>query len=159
MEKQQLKEEILERLRADHAAAVKRAKDSADAATHEENRAEGDKDMRATEASYIARGQAGRANELEEAMVQMVSLELLSFGEDATIAISALVEVDTDGKRAHYFLVPSAGGLTLRVGKTQIRTVTPSSPLGRALLGLRVGDDAEIRTPEGVRVAEIVSIV
>jgi transcription elongation GreA/GreB family factor len=141
--------------------AQKRAKDAADGATHEENRAEGDKDMRATEASYVARGQAGRASEMEEAFVRVSALELLDFKPGARIAISALIELLHDGKQLHYFLVPAAGGERLTVGNTEIQTLTPQSPLGRALLGATEGDEAELpgRQPgEPARVYEIVKV-
>ena len=141
--------------------AQKRARDAAEGATHEENRAEGDKDMRATEASYVARGQAGRASEMEEAFVRVAALELLDFKPGASIAISALVELLHDGKRLQYFLVPAAGGERLLVAGAEIQTLTPQSPLGRALLGAREGDEAELpprQAGEAARVYEIVKV-
>ena len=109
IDKKALFDALKERLETELARAQKRAKDAADGATHEENRAEGDKDMRATEASYMARGQAGRASEMEESLVRVSALELLSFKPGARIAISALIELLHDGKHLHYFLVPAAG--------------------------------------------------
>jgi len=141
--------------------AQKRARDAADGATHEENRAEGDKDMRATEASYVARGQAGRASEMEEAFVRVGALELLQFKPGARIAISALIELLYDDKQLHYFLVPAAGGERVAVDGTEIQTLTPQSPLGRALLGASEGDEVELpaRQPgEAPRVYEIVKV-
>ena len=144
LDKKALFESLKARLEAELKNAQKRAKDAAEGATHEENRAEGDKDMRATEASYVARGQAGRASEMEEAFVRVSALELLSFKPGARIAISALVELELDGKRLHYFLVPAAGGERLQQAGLEVQTLTPQSPLGRALLGLSEGDDAEL---------------
>lgn len=161
IDKKVLLEALKLQLQAELERAQKRAKDAADGATHEENRAEGDKDMRATEASYVARGQAGRASEMEEAFVRVSALELLDFKPGARIAISALIELWHDGKRLHYFLVPAAGGERLTVGGTEIQTLTPQSPLGRALLGATEGDEAELpaRQPgEPVRVYEIVKV-
>ena len=148
-------------LEAELQRAQKRARDAADGATHEENRAEGDKDMRATEASYVARGQAGRASEMEEAFVRVAALELLDFKPGARIAISALIELLHDGKRLQYFLVPAAGGERLLVAGTEIQTLTPQSPLGRALLGASEGDEAELpprQAGEPARVYEIVKV-
>jgi len=141
--------------------ARKRARDAADGATHEENRAEGDKDMRATEASYVARGQAGRASEMEEAFVRITALELLDFKPGARIATSALIELLHDGKQLQYFLVPAAGGERLLVAGSEIQTLTPQSPLGRALLGASEGDEAELpprQAGEPARVYEIVKV-
>jgi transcription elongation GreA/GreB family factor len=148
-------------LEAELLRAQKRAKDAADGATHEENRAEGDKDMRATEASYVARGQAGRASEMEEALLRVGALELLAFKPGDRIAISALLELLHDGKCLHYFLVPAAGGERVRVGGVEIQTLTTQSPLGRVLLGLTEGDEAELparQAGEQPRVYEIVKV-
>ncbi len=152
---------LKQKLEADLQKAHKRAKDAADGATHEENRAEGDKDMRATEASYVARGQAGRVSEMEEALARISALELLGFGEGSRIAMSALVEVEHRDKRLHYFLVPAAGGERVELAGVEVQTLTTQSPLGRALLGLSEGEEAELpaRTPaEGPRVYEIISV-
>jgi transcription elongation GreA/GreB family factor len=149
------------RLESELAKAQKRAREAAEGATHEENRAEGDKDMRATEASYVARGQAGRATEMEEALVRVSAMELLTFKPGAKIAMSALVELEHETKRVHYFLVPAAGGERVSVEGIEVQTITPQSPLGRALLGLTEGDEAELpaRQPgERVRSYEIVQV-
>ena len=161
IDKKTLLEALKLQLQGELERAQKRAKDAADGATHEENRAEGDKDMRATEASYVARGQAGRASEMEEAFVRVSALELLDFKPGARIAISALIELLHGKKRLHYFLVPAAGGERLTVGHTEIQTLTPQSPLGRALLGATEGDEAELppRQPgEPARLYEIVKV-
>lgn len=161
LDKKSLLESLKARLEAELKSAQKRAKDAAEGATHEENRAEGDKDMRATEASYVARGQAGRASEMEEAFLRVSTLELLPFKPGARIAISALIELELGGKRLHYFLVPAVGGERLRQGDVEVQTLTPQSPLGRALLGLTEGDEAELpgREPGAARrVYEVVKV-
>src|SRR3954465_6485471 len=102
IDKQAVLTALKQKLEAELERAHKRAKDAAEGATHEENRAEGDKDMRATEASYVARGQAGRVSEMEDALLRVGALELLSFKPGQRIAISALLELEQDGKRLHY---------------------------------------------------------
>src|SRR5690606_17653583 len=47
-------------------AMAEAARQTREGAVHEESRAEGDKDMRSTEQSYLARGQAMRAEALAE---------------------------------------------------------------------------------------------
>ncbi len=161
IDKKALLEALKQRLQTELSRATKRAKDAAEGATHEENRAEGDKDMRATEASYVARGQAGRASEIEESLVRVGALELLSFRPGARLAISALIELLPEGKALHYFLVPAAGGERLAVGGLEVHTITPQSPLGRALLGLTEGDEAELparQAGEAARVYEVVKV-
>jgi hypothetical protein len=146
------------------------ARDAAEAATHEENKPENVKDMRSTEASYVARGQAGRVRELEQAHARLGALELRAFGAGDGIEISALVTLRAAGKRgaavgaagsgaiSTCFVAPVAGGLRVSLGGVEIQTVTPTSPLGAALLGLGAGEEAEAPTPQGVRVYEIVRV-
>lgn len=151
---------LKERLQAELERAHKRAKDAVDGATHEENRAEGDKDMRATEASYVARGISGRVVEMEEALLRVNALELVSFAKGARIAISALVELAHDGRHSHYFLVPAGGGERLEVAGVAVQTLTTQSPLGKALLGLSEDEDAELpgRPGEPARIYEVIKV-
>jgi transcription elongation GreA/GreB family factor len=155
---------VLAALRAELQAELdrftRRALDAALAATHEENRAEGDKDMRSTEASYVARGQAERVREIESAIARLASMELRSFGEGAPIAVGALVDVQQGGARAKttYFVVPVAGGMKLHAGGADVLTLATTSPLGGALLGLSEGDEAEVSTPQGTKTYAILSV-
>ena len=67
------------------------------------------------------------------------------FAPDAPIALGALAEVRDEGGTADsYFLCPRAGGLELQVENRTILVVTPQSPLGRQLLGRRVGDPVQL---------------
>jgi transcription elongation GreA/GreB family factor len=160
IDKKQVLAALKERLGAELEKAQKRAKEAADGATHEENRAEGDKDMRATEASYVARGISGRVVEMEEALLRVNALELVNFPPGARIAISALVELRHDERRFRYFLVPAGGGERIQVGGGEVQTLTTQSPLGKALLGLTEGDEAELpgRPGEPPRAYEVVKV-
>jgi len=132
----------------------KRALDAAEAATHEENRPEGDKDMRSTEASYVARGQAERVRELETALARLSGIVPRSFADGEAIAVGALVELEHAGQRSTVFLVPAGGGV--RVGDVQ--SLATASPLGVALLGLTAGDEAEVHAAGGVRTYEVLRV-
>jgi transcription elongation GreA/GreB family factor len=162
LDKTQLLALLVERLTEELAKVKGRAQREAEGATHEEARAESDKDMRATEASYVARGLAERALRVEQALTQLSRLTLLDCRRSGTIQASALVELEHDGLRSIYFLVPAAGGEHLSIesaqGTQRIQTLTPTSPLGRALLGLGVGDEAEVESPQGPRLYEIVDL-
>jgi transcription elongation GreA/GreB family factor len=161
IDKRLVLEAFKQRLEAELERAHTRAKDAAAGATHEENRAEGDKDMRATEASYVARGHSERVAEMEEALARLNTLELLDFEPGARIAMSALVELEHRGRRLFYFLLPSAGGERLPSAGVEIQALTTQSPLGTRLLGLTEGDEAELpaRSPgELARVYEIIRV-
>ena len=158
LDKHQLLATLREKLADELGRSKARAVDAAEGATHEENRAEGDKDMRSTEASYVARGHAERTQKLEQALVQLGAMEVREFGPKATIATSALLELEHQSRRLHYFLVPAAGGERLSFGGVEVHTITPQSPLGAALLGLSAGDEAEVSSPQGVRSYEVVRV-
>ncbi len=146
------------RIAADIETATRAAKDAAAAATHEENKPENDKDMRSTEASYIAKGQADRVRALEHSLAMLDAMELKTFGEGDAIAVSALVEVVTKGQKATYLIVPVAGGMKANVDGHEVQTLAMTSPLGKALIGLLAGDDAEVQTPQGMRLSTVASV-
>jgi len=133
-------------------AAVQSARDAAEGATHEENRQEGAKDMRATESSYIARGQAMRAEALAEDLAKLGGFTPRAFGPDDPLASGALVRLGVeDAADRVLYLVPVGGGITLTVGGVKITVVTPAAPVGRALLGKREGDEFELPLRGAVR--------
>src|SRR3954453_8911451 len=77
-------------------------------AIHEEARPENDKDTRALEASYLARGQAQRVVDLERDQKRVHFMELRSFGAEAGIDLSALVLLESeDGEQRWYFFAPA----------------------------------------------------
>ena len=131
-----------------HAAAI-------EGATHAEARAENAKDTRGLEQSYVARGHAQRVAELEAGLAAVTALALRQFSPGDPIALGALVTVDDAGERKQLFLAPHGGGSALAGG---VQAVTPSSPLGRALLGKHVDDDVELRLPGGPRSLLVVAV-
>ena len=137
----------LDTARAAHAAAV-------EGATHSEARAENDKDTRGLEQSYLARGLATRVAELEGA-ISSIGL-LAEGGERGRSRLGAVVTAeDGDGAEHRYFIAPWGGGEVL---PGDVVVVTPSSPIGRALLGREPGDDVEVQRPGGARTLSITAI-
>jgi transcription elongation GreA/GreB family factor len=148
-------------LEGEIARGAKLAKDAADAVTHEENRAEGDKDMRSTEASYVARGQAERVRELEHAVAKLASMTVKDFGKSDAIEASAIVLVEHEipkKTKTTYFLVTAGGGVKLDSPIGTLLTLATTSPLGQALLGLSTDDEAEVSTPQGTKTHTILSV-
>jgi transcription elongation GreA/GreB family factor len=158
LDKRAVLQALLDRLSGEVARAKAHALDAAEGATHEDNRAEGDKDMRSTEASYIARGHAQRTAQLEQAVTRLSHLELVDFSATDEIQSTALVELEHNQRRSLYFLLPVAGGEQLNVDGVSVQSLTVMSPLGSALRGQSVGDEVEIESPQGVRVYEVVAI-
>lgn len=139
---------------------VQAAKIAHTAATHEEMKPENDKDTRGIEAGYLAKGQSVRAAEIERSLRELRALPVRAFGkDDAVIAGALVVTEDTDTEaRAHVFIAPAGGGVKLALGGVSVQVVTPSSPLGDALMGKRAGDPVELLVGGKKRELEIVEV-
>lgn len=143
-------EQLAEKQRTIEAAA-----DAArDAATHEEAKPENDKDTRALEASYLAGAQAARARELKAVQNALSFMPLKTFGKDDAIEASALVCVQNGTKKNVYFMAPYGGGLKVRLSGVEITVIAPDAPLGEAIMGRGVGDEAMLNG----RALEIVEV-
>lgn len=131
------------------------ARDAAEAAAHPENKPENDKDMRSTEASYVARGQAGRVEELAASLATLTAMELKPC---SSVEAGALVAVKHKNVTSLYFIVPAAGGRKLRIDGVDVTAITTSTPLGEALVGATAGDELEVETPQGPKEYEVVRV-
>lgn len=159
LDKAELLRELHELVSADLDVMTSSQEEAQAGATHAENKAEGDKDMRSTEDSYLARGLAMRVTELRSAVSKLASLALRTFDEDAKISLTALVEAeDEDGDLLRYFVAPTGGGIVLNEGPDRVLVITLASPLGQAMLGRELDDDVEIRTPQGLKTLCVVGI-
>lgn len=156
--KKELLQFLIEQLEKDHVAALEAAKATYDAATNEESKPENEYDTRGLEASYLAGAQAKRVAAIEELIYICKHLDLPKFDENTAIGPTALVEVDLDGKKSYVFLVPKAGGQALKFQGRSILVITPSSPLGEALIGLKAGDVAIVDSAQQSREYEILSV-
>jgi len=135
-------------LSADLAVFSTAAKAAHEAATHEECLPDNKYDTTALEASYIAQGQANRAQEIRIALESYRTMTPLDFDDDTPIRLTALVTLEGgEGEERRLFLGSHAGGMKIADGDGEVVVITPGSPLGRALLGLRTGD--EVRAGDG----------
>ncbi len=155
IDKAWLKAELVAQLAAALDGAQRAHAAALEGATHTEARAENDKDTRGLEQSYLARGQAQRVVELETGLAAVTALALRAFRAADPIALGALVTIDDDGEIKRLFLAPHGGG---SVVAGSIQVVTPSSPLGRALVGKHVDDELELRLPGGVRTLVVTAL-
>jgi len=155
--KSALKEELV-KLLSDELATLERAQASAQSgATHEEAKPENDKDTRALEQSYLARGQAKRVLELRCDLGEVQAMSIAAHDAGKPIATGALVVIEEGGRRQTLLLAPQGGGRTLANGQVQV--VTPPSPLGRALLGKRLADVCEVRVGNRLRELVVAAVV
>jgi len=147
MTKERLIKEIITELSADLAVLSTAARSAHAAATHEECLPDNKYDTTALEASYIAQGQANRAQDIRVALESYRTLTLYNFDDETPVRLTALVTLeDGEGNVRRFFLGPQGGGMKISDNTTEIVVITPGSPLGRALLGKRTGD--EVRAGE-----------
>lgn len=158
MDKIVLLNQIVARLEADHALLLQAARTAHAAATHDENVPDNKYATLALEASYVAQGQANRAQEIQAALQAFRQLAVQEFLDESPIRLTALVQLeDEEGCSRWVFLGPAAGGLRLDFDGEEVMVITPASPLGRGLLGKRCGDSVQIRI-DALREYEIVSV-
>ncbi len=154
--KRDLKGELTRALEAELVAMETSYKAAREAATHEEAKPENDKDTRALEQSYIARGQALRIAEMRRGLADVGAMPSDPLAEECPASVGALIEVDDDGRERLVLLAPAGGGTSLANGDVQV--VTTKSPLGRALLGKRTGDSCEARVGDKIREIEVLAV-
>ena len=144
MQKSAVRDAIVAQLQRELDLQARAAHESRDEATSVENKAEGRYDMRSQEAAYLAEGQARLAAEIAEAIALYRAMELPDFSNGRPAALGALITLENKGRRAAYFLGPRNGGLEITQGETTCLVVSPSSPLGRQLLGRAIGDSVQL---------------
>jgi transcription elongation GreA/GreB family factor len=159
IDKDELLAELLRLVEVDLDAITEGQQASQAGATHAENKAEGDKDMRSTESSYLARGLAKRVLELRTAVSRLSNLKNRVFGEESIVAMSALLEVeDEDEDCALYYIAPSGGGIVVELDGAKISVITPTSPLARAMIGRHLDDEVELQTPQGPKILTVTKL-
>src|SRR5438045_8706776 len=110
VKKSDLIERIIEALRDSLAVLEKAARAAQAEATQESSKAENKYDTRGLEAAYLAGGQARQAREILESIKLYGLLHVRKFGAADPIDLSAVVELETEGTIAIYFIGPRSGG-------------------------------------------------
>ncbi len=159
MNKTELLKQIVGRLENDYKMLLMAAKSSHAAATHEDNIPDSKYETLALEASYIAQGQANRAQEIKMARQAYRTLSLQAFNPETPIRLTALVLLEDEaGKQRWVFLGPSAGGMKLMFEETEVMVITPDSPLGEQLIGLKADDAFELVSAAHSKEYEIIQV-
>ena len=94
----------------------------------------------------LARGHNARIARLQSELMALEGFKPGPLPPRARIAVGALVEVEDGDEGRTFFLAPSGAGVELTGpgGDGYLSVVTPSSPVGRAVLGRTVGDSLEV---------------
>jgi transcription elongation GreA/GreB family factor len=158
MDKNALTRSIIAQLEAELALQTEAALGSRDEATNEESKAEDKYDMRSQSAAYLAAGQAKLASEIAGAIAAWRAVAPRTFGPGEGIASGALVTLEAGGRVATYLMGPQSGGREATDGTSSATVVTGASPLGRQLLGRRVGDLVQIADRLGPKPHRVASV-
>ena len=145
MNKRALIKKIVARLTEELEVYFRAAQASRAEATHEQSKAENKYDTRGLEASYLARGQSKQAAEIQEAIAAFEKLDARKFVASEPIDVGAFVELELNGETTAYFIGPRAGGTEVLHDKREVLVITPHSPLGGQLLGLKQGDVLKLK--------------
>ena len=159
MQKEDLLNKIIKHLIAHLNTLTEAAKMAHAAATHTECLPDNKYDTTGLEASYIAQGQANRAQDIRQSLENYLNLTIRTFNEETPIRLTAMVTIESDdGIFRQIFLGPDAGGLKLVDGDDECIVITPESPLGRALLGKVCGDEIDTGSGGARKTFTIVAI-
>jgi len=160
MDKRFLVDQLIDRLRASANVALHAQEAAAVEARDGATPAEKREDARAAlELGGLAKAQGARAQRAIAEADSLTSFRPGVLREDAPIAVGALVEVEDgdSGEGRTFFLAPVGAGVTLTApgGDGFLSVVTPASPIGKAVLGKRVGDVVDVTVEGDVREWEI----
>lgn len=160
MNKQLIITQIIQELEAVRLVAVNAVIQASETATHEENVAENQYDTLGLEAAYLAHGQAQRVNECDADLVAFKVLSLPETSEDMVVALGTLVVIgDERDQEQSLFIGPVAGGLKIQHDAHGITVITPSSPLGKVLMGSRVDDEVELCIGDSKHTYDVISVI
>jgi transcription elongation GreA/GreB family factor len=144
-DKARLVQSIITALEAELTLITQAAQSAREEAIDEESRPENQYDMHSQEAAYLAEGQARLAAEIRDHLDHYRALDPATLVVRQPIALGALITLSpATGPSRRYFLGPRAGGLEVPDGDGSVLLITPASPLGRQLLGKKVGDQVEL---------------
>ena len=148
MDKQFLVQQLTTRLRESANVARKAGlaaeEEARDGATPSEKR---ENARVSQENSGMARGQMARAN---RALAELAALETFRpparLAARAPVTLGAIVEVEDGSMGRTFFLAPVGAGVELTGpdGDGFLSVVTPVSPIGKSVLGRKVGDTIEV---------------
>lgn len=139
MNKANIVTSILEALRTDFETRRATSKKTRAAGNDAESKAEGKYDTRSTEDNYLADGLARQAHAASQAGAAYENFPVRRFGADAPIDLGALVQLEFPAEKQWFFIGPAGGGIEVACEGFSVTVLTPDSPLGRQLLGLKAG--------------------
>jgi transcription elongation GreA/GreB family factor len=156
MDKQYLVDQLVEQLRSGAQAALAASEASSLEAKEGATPAEKREDARAAhQLDTLGKAQTRRAQKAIGEIDALTAFRPGPLAARAPISVGAIVEIE-DAESAEgrtFFLAPVGAGVTLcgPGGDGFLSVVTPASPVGRAVLGRRVGDVIDVTVEREIR--------
>jgi hypothetical protein len=161
MDKSRVLKAIIDKVRDELERHERAAGAAIEGATGDEVKSESKYDTRSTEASYLARGHSLQFAEVAEDFRALDGFSPMSFEDGTPSGLGALIDVELEGERSFYFILPRAGGTEVEIeedGRTvDVTAVTLDSPISSRLVGRIQGDIFSIR--EGGALGEIMRVI
>lgn len=140
MNKAAILEAIIASLQSEFDALRSMSQKTRAAGNDAESKAEGKYDTRSTEDNYLADGLARQARAAAQAASVYNDFTAPQFGPDTPIDLGALVQLALREETLWFFLGPAGGGIDVMCDGIAITVLTPESPIGKRLMGLKAGD-------------------
>jgi len=108
------------------------------------------------EGQYLASGFIAKHEEVKKSLSTIRSiLDLSEFGESISVGLCSIVRVEfDDGEQKDFFIFPILGGENVE-GKI---VVSPSSPIGRALMGKKGGESFTFVVEKKLTEGEVINV-
>ena len=159
MDKLGLQQQVLQQLGEDLLRVEQAARFAHETATHEENIAENKYDTLGLEASYLAAGQARRADSLRQAIGQWRQWVPQPYNESQGIRLGALVWLaDAQGLEQLLFVGPEGGTMKLIHSTAHIQVISHQAPLAQVLWGKCEGDEVVLQMGAEHQHLEVVQV-
>lgn len=157
MDKQEIKDQLLEAITKDIEQAEKNYKSSKQLSQSSDMKQESKYDTRSTEAGYLASAQKQRLEDLKLEQKLIEEIDISPIGKDDPITMGTLVKIRHNDLERFYFLASTAGGTPLKIDDITLLVISVFSPLGKEILGLKSGDEFEIEHGDQLKEYEIIS--
>ncbi len=168
LDKHFLIEQLAQRLRQSDEVARRAGEEAREAARSLQTESEKKEDGRAAiEFGSLATGQTARARKAQEDLKELAAFwnrGVPRFTPTSPVALGAVVDVAVEGERGveerTFIVLPVGAGteLTGPGGDGFLSVITPASPVGRALLGRRAGEYAEVTINRETREWKLVEV-
>lgn len=162
MNKTELFRRIEESIKKEIARTEKARKDSQDDANKHKGKMASRYDTFKEEAQYMASAYEARLAELSSSLILVQGLleNIQTVQTTKSVRVGSVVFLQSEGGEKNcYLLAPAGGGIQFMTEDIEISVVTPSSPIGRALLGKKIGDKIKIQTQDGANAHDIMEVI